>query len=200
MLTRVMRRISAVICLVLIATAIPASAAPIYVFPIDGCKTTYSRAHHDYPATDILTKIGCHFVAPTSGVIDEVNAVDSYSWKNNDGAIRGGLSISMIGDDGVRYYGSHFSKIYKKVVPGYQVAAGELLALVGTSGDAAGLAPHVHFGISWPTKAGIWWVRRGEIYPWKYLDAWKAGRDLSPAKEVFAKLKKVGEVPKRNGY
>ena len=195
-----MRRISAVICLVLIATAIPASAAPIYVFPIDGCKTTYSRAHHDYPATDILTKKGCHFVAPTSGVIDEVNAVDSYSWKNNDGAIRGGLSISMIGDDGVRYYGSHFSKIYKKVVPGYQVAAGELLALVGTSGDAAGLAPHVHFGISWPTKAGIWWVRRGEIYPWRYLDAWKAGRDLSPAKEVFAKLKKVGEVPKRNGY
>ena len=200
MLTRVMRRISAVICLILIATMVPASAAPVYIFPIDGCKTTYSRAHHDYPATDILTKKGCHFVAPTSGVIDEVNAVDSYSWKNNDGAIRGGLSISMIGDDGVRYYGSHFSKIYKKVVPGYQVAAGELLALVGTSGDAAGLAPHVHFGISWPTKAGIWWVRRGEIYPWKYLDAWKAGRDLSPAKEVFAKLKKVGEVPKRNGY
>ena len=200
MLTRVMRRISAVICLILIATMVPASAAPVYIFPIDGCKTTYARAHHDYPATDILTKKGCHFMAPTSGVIDEVNAVDTYSWKNNDGAIRGGLSISIIGDDGVRYYGSHFSKIYKKVVPGYQVAAGELLALVGTSGDAAGLAPHVHFGISWPTKAGIWWVRRGEIYPWKYLDAWKAGRDLSPAKEVFAKLKKVGEVPKRNGY
>ena len=200
MLTRVMRRISAVICLILIATMVPASAAPVYIFPIDGCKTTYARAHHDYPATDILTKKGCHFVAPTSGVIDEVNAVDTYSWKNNDGAIRGGLSISIIGDDGVRYYGSHFSKIYKKVVPGYQVAAGELLALVGTSGDAAGLAPHVHFGISWPTKAGIWWVRRGEIYPWKYLDAWKAGKDLSPAKEVFAKLRKVGEVPKRNGY
>ena len=200
MLTRVMRRISGVICLILIATTVPASAAPVYIFPIDGCKTTYSRAHHDYPATDILTKKGCHFVAPTSGVIDEVNAVDTYSWKNNDGAIRGGLSISIIGDDGVRYYGSHFSKIYKKVVPGYQVAAGELLALVGTSGDAAGLAPHVHFGISWPTKAGIWWVRRGEIYPWRYLDAWKAGKDLSPAKEVFAKLRKVGEVPKRNGY
>lgn len=177
-----------------------AFASPDYVFPIAGCKTTYSKAHHDYPATDILTKKGCHFVAPTSGVIDEVNAVDEYSWKNNGGALRGGLSISMIGDDGVRYYGSHFSRIYKKVVPGYQVAAGELIALVGTSGDAAGLAPHVHFGISWPTKAGIWWVRRGEIYPWKYLDAWKSGKDLSPAKEVSAKLKKVGAIPKRTGY
>jgi len=200
MLTRVMRRISAVICLFLIATATPAIAAPNYVYPIDSCKSSYSRAHHDYPATDILAKTGCKFLAPTSGVIDEVNDVDKYSWKNNDGALRGGLSISMIGDDGVRYYGSHFSKIYKKVIPGYRVEVGELIALVGTSGDAAGTAPHVHFGISWPTKAGIWWVRRGMVYPWKYLDAWKAGKDLSPAKEVAKKLRKVGEVPKRAGF
>jgi len=200
MLTRMMRRIFAAICLVLIAATSPASASPNYVFPIVGCKVTYSQAHHDYPATDILTKKGCHYVAPTSGIVDEVNIVDRYSVKNSGGEFRGGLSISMIGDDGVRYYGSHFSKIYSKIVPGYRVEAGDLLALVGTSGDAAGLAPHVHFGISWPTKAGIWWVRRGEIYPWKYLDAWKAGKDLSPAKEVLAKLKKVGPVPKRVGY
>jgi hypothetical protein len=200
MLTRVMRRISALICLLLVATALPASAAPKYAYPIDGCKSNYSRAHHDYPATDILAKTGCRFVAPTSGVIDEVNNVDKYSWKNNNGAIRGGLSVSMIGDDGVRYYGSHFSKIYPKVVPGYRIGVGELMALVGTSGDAAGTAPHVHFGISWPTEAGIWWVRRGMVSPWKYLDAWKAGRDLSPAKEVAKKLRKVGEVPKRVGY
>jgi murein DD-endopeptidase MepM/ murein hydrolase activator NlpD len=195
-----MHRISAVICLLLIATATPASAAPNYVYPIDGCESSYSRAHHDYPATDILAKTGCKFLAPTSGVIDEVNGVDRYSWKNNDGALRGGLSLSMIGDDGVRYYGSHFSKIYKKVVPGYRVKAGELIALVGTSGDAAGTAPHVHFGISWPTEAGIWWVRRGMVSPWKYLDAWKSGKDLSPTKEVAKKLRKVGEVPKRVGY
>jgi len=200
MLTRVMHRISALISLLLIATATPASAAPKYVYPIEGCKSSYSRAHHNYPATDILAKTGCKFLAPTSGVIDEVSDVDKYSWKNNNGALRGGLSISMIGDDGVRYYGSHFSKIYSKVVPGYRVQAGELIALVGTSGDAAGTAPHVHFGISWPTESGIWWVRRGMVYPWKYLDAWQAGRDLSPAKEVAKKLRKVGEVPKRVGY
>ena len=200
MLSRVMRRIFAVIYLFLIATTTPVSAAPKYDFPIISCKTTYSQAHHDYPATDILTKKGCEFVAPTSGVIDEVSAVDNYSWKNNSGALRGGLSISMIGDDGVRYYGSHFSKIYSKIVPGYRVQVGELMALVGTSGDAAGTAPHVHFGISWPTTEGIWWVRRGEISPWKYLNAWKAGKDLSPAKVVQAKLKKVGSVPKHAGY
>jgi len=200
MLTRVMHRISTVICLILIATMMPVHASPVYTFPITGCKTSYSQAHHDYPATDILTKKGCKFVAPTSGIIDEVSDIDKYSWKNNSGALRGGLSISVIGDDGVRYYGSHFSKIYPKITPGYRVEVGELMARVGTSGDAAGLAPHVHFGISWQTKIGVWWVRRGEIYPWKYLDAWKAGKDLSPAKEVLAKLKKVGEIPKNVGY
>ena len=196
-----MKRVIISLALCLIATSVPHSwAAPNYAYPIEGCNSTYSRAHHDYPATDILARKGCRFVAPTSGVIDEVNAVDKYSWKNNNGAIRGGLSISMIGDDGVRYYGSHFSKIYPKIVPGYRIEVGELMALVGTSGDAAGTEPHVHFGISWPTEAGIWWVRRGEIYPWKYLDAWKSGKDLNPAKEVLKKLRKVGEVPKRVGY
>ena len=200
MLTHVKHRKSIVICMVVIATTPPASAAPKYEFPIVGCKATFSQVHHDYPATDILAKKGCEFVAPTTGVVDEVSSEDKYSWKNNSGALRGGLSVSMIGDDGVRYYGSHFSKIYSKIVPGYRVQVGELIALVGTSGDAAGTSPHVHFGISWPTKSGIWWVRQGEINPWKYLNAWKAGKDLSPAKEVFAKLRKVGEVPKRVGY
>jgi hypothetical protein len=38
------------------------------------------------------------------------------------------------------------------------------------------------------------------VYPWKYLDAWKAGKDLSPKKEVMTKLKKAGLIPKRTGY
>ena len=86
-----------------------------------------------------------------------------------------------------------------KVAPGIEVGtrveAGTLLGYLGDSGDARGTAPHVHFGISWPTAAGIWWVRRGELYPWRYLDAWKAGKDASPASAV-AKLKaKYGEIP-----
>ena len=69
------------------------------------------------------------------------------------------------------------------------------LGKVGTSGDARGTKSHLHFGISWPTPADTWWVRRGELYPWKYLDAWKAGIDLSPAKAIEALKGKVGEVP-----
>ena len=177
-----------------------AQAAPIYAFPISGCTYTYARAHHNYPASDILTKKGCKFVASTSGTIDEINRVDKWNGKTNLGADRGGMFVSMIGDDGVRYYGSHLSKVATGIEPGVRVAAGDLLGLVGTSGDARGTASHVHYGISWPTPAAIWWVRRGELSPWQYLNAWKVGKDLSPAKSVAALEKKVGNVPKQVGY
>lgn len=177
-----------------------ASAAPTYQFPVQGCSVTYARSHHNYPATDILAPKGCHFVAPIAGYIDEVNRVDKFTWKTNRGADRGGLFVSVLGDDGVRYYGSHLSKIPAEIVSGLRVNAGDLIGYVGASGDSKGLAPHVHFGISWPTPAGIWWVRRGELYPWKYLDAWKAGKDLSPAKAVAALERKLGTLPKQVGY
>ena len=174
---------------------ISAQAAPIYVFPVAGCEVNYARAHHDYPATDILAKAGCAFVAPIDGVIDEVNRVDTWSGKVNAGITRGGLSVSLIGVDGVRYYGSHLRSIYKTLEPGVVVKAGQRLGSVGATGSARGTSPHLHFGISWLTPADTWWVRRGAVLPWKYLDAWKAGKDLSPAKAVAAALKKAGEVP-----
>lgn len=174
---------------------ISAQAAPIYIFPVAGCQVNYARAHHDYAATDILAKAGCAFVAPIDGVIDEVNRVDTWSGKLNAGITRGGLSVSLIGVDGVRYYGSHLKSIYKTIEPGLVVKAGQRLGSVGATGSARGTSPHLHFGISWPTPPDTWWVRRGAVLPWKYLDAWKAGKDLSPAKAVEAAKKKVGEVP-----
>jgi murein DD-endopeptidase MepM/ murein hydrolase activator NlpD len=164
----------------------PVHAAPIYTFPISGCTVTYSKYHHDYPASDIFAKKGCAFVSPIAGVIDEVNTVDKWSGKTNLGADRGGLSVSIIGEDGLRYYGSHLSKIEAKVIPGYKVATGEKLGEVGSTGSARGTKPHLHFGISYPTEKGIWWVRRGvglekgKSSPWKYLQAWQAGNDLKP--------------------
>lgn len=170
----------------LLVTTSPAAAAPIYAFPVAGCTVTYSKYHHDYPASDIFAKKGCAFVAPTAGVVDEVNAVDRWSGKTNLGADRGGLSISLIGDDGIRYYGSHLSKIEANIIPGLRVATGEKLGEIGSTGSAKGTSPHLHFGISYPTEKGVWWIRRGvglekgKTSPWKYLQAWQVGKDLKP--------------------
>jgi murein DD-endopeptidase MepM/ murein hydrolase activator NlpD len=176
---------------------ISAQAAPIYIFPVAGCEVNYARAHHDYAATDILAKAGCAFVAPIDGVIDEVNRVDTWSGKVNAGITRGGMSVSLIGVDGVRYYGSHLSSVVASIQPGVVVKAGRVLGKIGSTGSARGTAPHLHFGISWPTptQPNVWWVRRGVVLPFKYLDAWKAGKDLSPVKEVAAAKLKYGEIP-----
>ena len=183
------------LALTLAFTTIPsAQAAPIYVFPVVNCEVNYARAHHDYPASDILAKAGCRFVAPTSGVVDEVSRVDTWRSPPNLGITRGGLSVSIIGDDGVRYYGSHLSKVMKEIVPGLRVEVGQKLGEIGTSGSARGIPrPHLHFGISYQTLPGDWEIRRGVVAPWKYLDAWKVGKDLSPAKAVANAKAKAGK-------
>ena len=175
----------------------PAQAAPIFIFPVADCEVNYARAHHDYAATDILAKKGCKFVSPVNGVVDEVNRVDNWSGKTNLGIDRGGLYVSIIGDDGVRYYGSHLSSVVASIQPGVVVKAGRVLGKIGSTGSARGTAPHLHFGISWPTptQPNVWWVRRGVVLPFKYLDAWKAGKDLSPVKDVAAAQMKYGEIP-----
>jgi murein DD-endopeptidase MepM/ murein hydrolase activator NlpD len=179
-----------------VAVAPSASAAPRYRFPIAGCKVSYGHVHHDYPATDIFAARGCLFVAPVAGRVDEVSYVNTWNSRTDLGAARGGLSVSIVGDDGVRYYGSHLSNVGAGIRRGVRVLAGQGLGRVGNTGSARGIATHLHFGISWPTGLGVWWVRRGMVYPWPYLDSWRAGGARSPSAAVLALHRQVGTVPR----
>ena len=155
-----------------------------FVFPVVG-KVSYAHDHHDYPATDILTACGNEVRAVTSGVILEVNRVDKWKASVDAGATRGGLSFSIRGDDGIRYYGSHLEEINKNIQPGVRVTAGEAVGKIGETGDAS--ACHLHFGLSPICKGtGDWWIQRGVIWPWSYLDSWRAGGEKSPVAAVHA--------------
>jgi murein DD-endopeptidase MepM/ murein hydrolase activator NlpD len=159
----------------------PAATTLRYVFPVQPPSVTrYQYGHHDYPATDIGAPVGSHFVAVTDGYIDELSREDHYEPSVNDPATRGGLFVSLIGDDGVRYYGSHLNEVVAGLQPGDRVVAGQLLGYVGTTGNARGLAPHLHFGISYPTFAGDWEVRRGVLMPYDYLRAWEKNKNVTP--------------------
>lgn len=172
----------------------PASAEFKYAYPVSGCKTTFPWYHHDYPAADIKARMGCAFVAPIGGVVQDVNRKDRWSGKTNLGKDRGGLSVSIIGDDGVRYYGSHLSKVEAGIEPGVRVEIGQKLGEIGRTGSARGIPrPHLHFGISYQTEPGDWEVRRGAIKPWKYLESWKKGENLSPVAEVDKAKKRAGK-------
>jgi murein DD-endopeptidase MepM/ murein hydrolase activator NlpD len=161
-----------------------------YAFPVVG-KSSYGRSHHDYPATDVMTRCGNTFVAVTSGTVLAVSRKDTWSRKVNAGATRGGLSVSILGDDGVRYYGSHLSVIGSAIKPGVRVRTGQTLARTGDTGDAS--ACHVHFGISPPcARVGDWFNQRGTVWPWSFLDSWRKGGQKSAVATVKAWQKKNG--------
>jgi len=152
-----------------------------YEFPLRPASAgSYSPGHHDYPATDIFAPIGTEFVAPTSGTVDFVSRTDPWDPGTDDPAVRGGISVAIVGDDGIRYYGSHLSEVAPGIEVGVEVEAGDLLGLTGRSGNAAGTDPHLHFGISRPTTPDDWMVRRGEVDPYPHLQAWADGQDVTP--------------------
>jgi len=155
-------------------------------FPVVG-ETSYANAHHDYPATDIFAACGSPVVSPVSGAVLEVNRVDRWDPQTDRGGARGGKFVSVRGDDGVRYYGSHLSRIRHHIGPGAGVVAGQRLGRVGRSGSARGTACHLHFGLS-PVcdGTGQWWIRRGVVSPYRLLNRWRSGRDPSPVRAVSA--------------
>ena len=161
-----------------------------YAFPVKASNVAFHPTHAKYPATDIFADCGEPVVAATSGVVLEVSRKDAYVKGAPDGPLNGGLSVSILGDDGVRYYGSHFSKIQTGIKAGVRVKSGQRLGDVGRTGNANNVC-HLHFGISPPcAETGDWKVRRGVVWPATFLKSWRAKGDKSPVATV-AKWKKT---------
>lgn len=183
----------AVLSLVLAGnSAAEASAHLNREFPVAG-QVSYGRAHHDYPATDMFAPCGTRVVAPVGGLVLEVNRVDRWNPQTDRGRTRGGKYVSLRGRDGVRYYGSHLSMIRGVVRPGTRVHAGQTLGRVGHTGSARFTACHLHFGLSPVCRGtGQWWIRRGVVSPYRFLNRWRSGGHLSPARAVSAWKKEHG--------
>lgn len=160
----------------------------VYTFPVSGPNVFYPRDHLGYPAADLT---GCRQLvrAPISGVIHAVRDMDKWDAKVDEPGTRGGLTITLHGDDFVRYYFSHLGRLMVK--QGQRVASGQKIGTVGTSGNARVTLCHLHFGVSRICPMSEQNVRRGEIWPQPYLDAWKQGVNKSPNREVQRVTKKT---------
>ncbi len=160
-----------------------------YVFPFSKVRVTYPRDHIDYPATDVE---GCyaHVLAPTSGVVFDVETKDMWDEKLDLPGTRGGLTVTIHGDDRVRYYFAHLGRVKVKV--GDRVEPGQWIGVMGSSGNARVTRCHTHFGISRICPQGEYKVLQGEIWPWRFLDAWQSGINKSP---VSAKNRVIKESP-----
>ena len=152
-----------------------------YTFPVSGPEVFYPRDHLDYPAADLS---GCRQLvrAPISGVVVDVRDTDKWDPAVDSPGTRGGLTITLHGDDFVRYYFSHLGRLMVK--KGQRVESGQKIATVGQSGNAKTTLCHLHFGMSRICPMSEQNIRRGEIWPQPYLDDWKRGINTSPNREV----------------
>jgi peptidoglycan LD-endopeptidase LytH len=147
-----------------------------YVFPVQPPELArFSEGGHPFPATDIFAPIGTKFVAVTNGTVDQVSYVDTWNPVTNLAASAGGLTVRILGDDGIHYYAAHLSEIALGIRPGVWVPAGKLLGLTGNSGDAHFTSPHIHFEVASPEAPF------SKLDPFPLLTAWLAGQQITPA-------------------
>lgn len=178
----------ALLCAILFPrVALAQDESPMYVFPFSRVPVTYPKDHMGYPAVDVE---GCYarILAPTAGVISQLHRKDKWTPEDDSPGTRGGLTITLTGDDGVRYFFSHLGRI--KVLMNQRVSAGDWIGVMGSSGNARVTRCHTHFGMSRVCPLAEVYLLQGEIWPQKYLDAWKNGEQLSPRKEIVKLQKK----------
>jgi murein DD-endopeptidase MepM/ murein hydrolase activator NlpD len=178
----------ALLCAILFPrVALAQDESPMYVFPFSRVPVTYPKDHLGYPAVDVE---GCYarILAPTAGVISQLHRKDKWTPEDDSPGTRGGLTITLTGDDGVRYFFSHLGRI--KVLMNQRVSAGDWIGVMGSSGNARVTRCHTHFGMSRVCPLAEVYLLQGEIWPQKYLDAWKNGEQLSPRKEIVKLQKK----------
>ncbi len=65
----------------------------------------------------------------------------------------GGQTVSVIGAGGRVYYYAHLDAYAPGIAEGAYVTAQSLLGYVGSTGNAQGTPPHLHFGVYTPTGA-----------------------------------------------
>ena len=82
-----------------------------------------------HQGTDMMAASGTPVVAPVAGTASA----------SSSGA--GGLTVELVGDDGVTYKGMHLSRMGSTG----RVASGAVIGYVGASGNARGGSPHLHF-------------------------------------------------------
>lgn len=153
----------------------------LYVFPFSKVAVNYPGDHIDYPAVDVE---GCYarVLAPTAGTIAQTHTIDKWVKEIDASGTRGGKTITLVGDDDVRYYFAHLGRV--KVARGQRVSAGDWIGVMGSSGNARVTRCHAHLGMSRVCPVVEAFLLQGEIWPQKYLNAWRKGNQLSPAKEI----------------
>jgi murein DD-endopeptidase MepM/ murein hydrolase activator NlpD len=149
----------------------PRLTAAGYVFPVYGRATASDsfgapRTTTWHHGVDIFAPLGAPILAVADGTLFNVgwNDVGGNRFWLRDGA-------------GNEFYHAHLSAFSPLAQEGRHVKAGDVIGFVGTTGDAAGTPPHLHFEIH--PRELLWMGYDGVIDPYPYLLAWLRMDDLA---------------------
>jgi murein DD-endopeptidase MepM/ murein hydrolase activator NlpD len=95
-----------------------------------------SEYEHAHQGTDIMAPHGTPLLACERGIITEMGT-----------DVLGGTKLWLKGESGTYYYYAHLSAFAEGLQSGDIVEAGDVVGLVGDTGNARGGAPHLHFEI-----------------------------------------------------
>jgi murein DD-endopeptidase MepM/ murein hydrolase activator NlpD len=112
---------------------------PVEGVPVKRVANTWGAPRsggRDHQGQDIFAKRGTPVVSATDGIVVRVG--------NNS---LGGQIVSVMGNGGRIYYYAHLDGYAPGLATGQTVAAGDVLGYVGTTGNARGTPPHLHFGV-----------------------------------------------------
>jgi murein DD-endopeptidase MepM/ murein hydrolase activator NlpD len=141
-----------------------------YVFPVYGPASfgwDFAVPRPDvgwHHGSDIFAAAGAPVVAVADGELFQVG------WNE-----LGGQRVWLKDDRGNEFYYAHLSAYSPLAYEGSRVRAGDVIGFVGTTGDAVGTLPHLHFEIHPAQLRGLGYD--GVIDPHRQLATW---RRLSP--------------------
>lgn len=124
-------------------TAEEAAIAGMGQFPVAGeayyrddwLEARFTPSFHHHMGTDIFAARGTPVRAPADGVVRLASEAV------------GGLSAYVTMADGTFYYMTHLDRFSRDIRSGQRVARGTVVGFVGSSGNAEGGSPHVHFEV-----------------------------------------------------
>ena len=173
---RISRRLAPVALAVLATSGMTdpgvAAVPTTNVFPVQGhdasdCSDSFGDPRSDgrtHQGNDCFAPTGTPVLAVESGVVSAADNTNSHTCGSTSGDL-GGITLWLTGDSGTAYYYAHHYR-NAVTVAGTRVARGQVIAYVGTTGNACSTSPHLHFEIH-PGGRGS-----PAIDPYPYLRQW----------------------------
>ncbi len=141
------------------------ASAP-YVFPVFGpASVGYDFA---IPRPDVGWHHGNDVFAPAGAPVLAVADGELFAVGWNE---LGGQRIWLRDEKGNEFYYAHLSAYSPLAFEGAHVRAGDVIGFVGTTGDAAGTSPHLHFEIHPAQLRSLGYD--GVVNPYNYLARWR---------------------------